>query len=302
MSRLAGKRIALVGAEGMLARMVLEHAPPGAELIGLDLPGFDITDRQQTLSTLASLAPQVIINCAAFTQVDRCESEPELAMAVNGDGPGHLALAARQVGALLVQVSTDYVFDGRSTTPYREADPPAPASVYGQSKLKGEQQVAASGLEDYFIIRTSWLFGPGGGNFVETVLRLAQERDVLRIVADQVGSPTYTADLAGAIYRLIDLALDDGPDSGPNRPFGVYHFANAGRCSWYEFARDILARYRHRGGRMKAVDVEPIRTEDYPLPAPRPAYSVFDTSKYEQVCDVTIPDWRDALDRYLAVR
>lgn len=302
MSGFAGKRIVLVGAEGMLARMVLELAPPGVEMIGLDLPGFDITDRQQVLSTMASLAPQLIINCAAFTQVDRCESEPELAVAVNGAGPGYLATAARQVGAMLVQVSTDYVFDGRGQTPYREEDAPAPKSVYGQSKLKGEQQIVASGLEEYFIVRTSWLFGPGGGNFVETVLRLAGEREVLTIVHDQIGSPTYTADLAGAIYRLIDLALTNGHRPEVAAPFGLYHFANAGQCSWYEFAREILTRYQALKGGMKAAKVEPIGTADYPLPAPRPAYSVFDTSKFKQTTGATIPAWQDALGRYLAVR
>ena len=195
--------LALIGSNGMLARKVRELAPPQYEVVGFDLPEFDLTDRAQVMAEMTRLQPAVIINCAAFTNVDGCESQEELATRVNGAGPGTLAEAAQAVGAILVHISTDYVFAGDKGSPYTESDPTGPLSAYGRSKLAGEAAIVASGLSRYFILRTSWLYGPGGKNFVETMLRLAAERDELRVVADQVGSPTYTGDLAAAIYNLL---------------------------------------------------------------------------------------------------
>lgn len=286
-------RIALVGSNGMLARKVRDLAPAGSELHGFDLPEFDLTDRVLVLSRMRQLRPQAIVNCAAFTNVDGCEIQEELATRINGAGPGYLAEAAQEVGATLVHISTDYVFAGDKTSPYTENDPTGPLSAYGRSKLAGEQAIAASGLQRYFIVRTSWLYGPGGKNFVETMLRLAAERDELRVVADQCGSPTYTGDLAVAIYRL--LALVDGP-------FGVFHFANLGACSWHGFAEAILEAARQQGAILKAQQVVPIATSDYPLPARRPAYSVFAREKYLQATGATIPHWRESLEVYLRER
>lgn len=288
---MSGQRLALIGAGGMLGRMVARSAPPEWEVLSLQRPEFDLTDRQQVDEVLDRLAPQVIINCAAFTQVDACETQEELATRINGDGPGYLAAAAKRLGAVLVHLSTDYVFDGSKTEPYQEDDPTNPLSAYGRSKRAGELAILGSGLEQYFIIRTSWLFGPGGNNFVETILRLAQEREQLRVVADQVGSPTYTGDLAAAIFRLL-----------ATRKYGIYHVSNQGECSWHEFAGEIVAQFTQLSGQLKIKNLVPIATLEYPLPAKRPGYSLLSQSKYQTAVGATLPPWRDALQRYLAVR
>ena len=288
------RRLALIGSQGMLASAVLGCAGEDWEVSALDLPGFDLTEPGLVRSVLEEFAPVVIVNCAAYTNVDGAETETALAMRVNGDGPGHLALVARRLGAVLVHISTDYVFDGTQQRPYREDDPVAPISAYGRSKLAGERAILASGLERYFIMRTSWLYGPNGRNFVETIVRLAKEREELRIVADQVGSPTYTADLAKAIFRLLAVAGDGR--------YGIYHYANAGQCSWYEFAVEIVDLLQRRGVPLKVRRVVPISTAEYPLPAPRPPYSVFSRDKLAAATGLTIPGWRESLAEYLALR
>jgi dTDP-4-dehydrorhamnose reductase len=282
--------------------MVCEKAPTGAVITGYDLPDFDITDRLMVLEVLGRLRPDIIINCAAFTDVDGCESNQELSMAVNGMGAGFLAEAALQVGAILVHLSTDYVFDGCSSKPYLEDDVPAPQSAYGRSKLAGETRILDSGLEKYFIIRTSWLYGPGGNNFVETVIRLAEEREELRIVADQFGSPTYTADLADGIMALLEVALDPQRTTLNRGLYGIYHFTNSGECSWYDFAVEIVSRVKSSGRQVKVERIKPIATADYPLPAKRPAYSVLSKEKYHAATGKDIPDWQSGLSRYLALR
>lgn len=299
-------RVALIGANGMLARKVAEQASAnGYAMTGFDLPDFDVTNRAQVLATVERFQPAVIINCAAYTNVDGAETEEELAIGVNGLGPGYLAEVAKTVGAVLVHISTDYVFDGRKVSPYLETDPVGPLSAYGRSKLAGEQAILRSGLERYFIIRTSWLYGPGGKNFVETIIRLAKEREELRIVADQVGSPTYTGDLATAIFQLLILSdhgsriTDHDLESTPQ---GIYHFANSGQCSWYEFASEIVAQLKGRGEKLTVKRIVPIRTEEYPLPAPRPAYSVFLKDKYRTATGAFVPDWQISLLKYLDER
>lgn len=301
--------LALIGANGMLARKVRELAPAGYEINSYDLPEFDLTDRVQVLAEMERLQPAVIVNCAAFTNVDGCETQEELATRVNGDGPGYLAAAAQAVGAVLVHISTDYVFAGDKGTPYLESDPTGPLSAYGRSKLAGEIAIAASGLERYFILRTSWLYGPGGKNFVETMLRLAAERDELRVVADQVGSPTYTGDLAEAIYRLLEIVTSDIVTSDassvtrhPSPPFGIYHLADLGECSWHGFAETIVTLAKEAGEPLKATRVTPIRTDEFPLPAHRPAYSVFSKEKYLAVTGAPLPHWQESLKKYLKER
>ncbi len=285
------KKIALLGAKGMLAQAVKERCPGSYIVHGFDLPEFDMTDRGHVLLALAALEPDVIINCAAFTQVDACEIQEELATAVNGTAVGFLAAAAKEIGATLVHISTDYVFDGKKQHPYLESDAVAPQSAYGRSKLAGEQTIVQAGLERYFIIRTSWLYGPGGNNFVETMLRLAQEREELRVVSDQMGSPTHTLDLADAIFRLLESAR-----------FGLYHFSNSGECSWHEFAASIVEQGSRNGLSLKVKTVTPIGTDDYPLPAKRPAYSVFSKEKYRAATGAKVPDWREGLKSYLEKR
>ncbi len=285
--------LALIGAKGMLAQMVRQLAPVRYAVHGFDLPDFDLTDPALVRAALVPLQPRVIVNCAAFTQVDDCETHRDLAFRVNGEGPGVLAAVARELDATLVQISTDYVFPGDARRPYREADPTGPASVYGRSKLAGETAVAASGLERYFTVRTSWLYGPGGKNFVETMVRLARERQELRVVADQFGSPTYTGDLARAIFNLLELE-----SSGRAGNYGLYHFSDEGVCSWHGFAEAILAEAGKAGEKIVAQRVVPIATSDYPLPAPRPAWSVLAKDKYRRLTGAEVPTWQASLAHY----
>jgi dTDP-4-dehydrorhamnose reductase len=289
---------------------------PPAEL---DLPGFDVTDREAVRRALGELGPELVVNCAAYTDVDGCETRAELATRVNGEGPGYLAEAARELGATLVHLSTDYVFDGAKREPYTEEDPPNPLCAYGRSKLLGERRVLESGLEKCYVVRTSWLYGPGGKNFVETIARLAGERDELRVVADQVGSPTYTEDLAPAIFRLLGWGVVNAPRSAvpvepapadptpppvtrrPSPPYGIYHASGEGSCTWHAFAEEIVARLREQGP-VRARAVQPIRTEDYPVAARRPPYSVLSTEKLRRATGASLPPWPDALRRYFAAR
>lgn len=301
MTKVLKKKLLLVGGNGMLASRIVSLAPPEYTLTAVDLPEFDVTDRERVLALVAELRPEVIINCAAYTNVDGCETEQALANRVNGDAVGYLAEAAKKVDAVLVHVSTDYVFDGEKNTPYLEDDALNPQSAYGRSKLLGEQKLLASGLKKFFIVRTSWLYGPGGKNFVETILRLSRERTELGVVADQFGTPTYTVDLAGAIFNL--LALNIACQKAPSSNFyGIYHFSNRGSCSWYEFASEVVDLARQRGEAVKVESLRPIKTEEYPLPAKRPAFSVFSKEKYASATGAVVPGWKESLAKYFAER
>ncbi len=275
-------RIAVTGAGGMLGRDVVE----AAESRGLDVAScargeLDVTDRAAVERVMADFRPDAVINCAAYTDVDGAETHPEAALAVNGEGAGNVARAAASVGATVVLPSTDYVFAGDKTTPYLESDPTGPRSAYGRSKLAGERATEATG-ERHCIVRTAWLFGLGGRNFVDTMLRLGSERESLKVVSDQVGCPTATHQLAAA---LLDLAAAD--------VLGTCHVAGAGRCSWAEFATEI---FRRAG---LETSVEPCSTEEFPRPAPRPAWSVLASER----TDVPVlPDWRTGLGEYLERR
>lgn len=291
-------RMVLFGAKGMLARKVIELAPGGLEVHGYDLPELDITRCDQVRRCVQQWQPDIILNCAAYTAVDRCEAEEEAALAVNGEAVACLAKVAGELDALLVHLSTDYVFDGRGCVPYRESDPVAPQSAYGRSKLAGEEAILASGLKRHLIVRTSWLYGPGGKNFVDTILELAAVRDELRVVDDQVGCPTYTGDLAEALYRLIAAVLL-GERSGRSDGFGRVHFSNAGSCTWHALACAAVAAARELGWKLVVDRIEPIPTEAYPLPAPRPAYSVMSKDRYALLTGCTVPTWQDGLLRFL---
>lgn len=290
----SSRQLLIVGSKGMLAKKVAEQAINDWSITGVDLPDFDMTNSEQVKSMVKELNPDLIINCAAFTNVDDCETQEDLACQVNGTAVGFLAEASLAVDACLVHVSTDYVFPGSGNKPLSEEDHVAPQSAYGRSKLLGEEALVASGLKKYFILRTSWLYGPGGNNFVETILRLAKERDQLGIVADQIGSPTYTGDLAAAIFNLISHASPSN--------YGIYHFANDGACSWYDFAVAIVDQGRNQGEAIKVTQITPINTEDYPLPAKRPAYSVFTKEKYLRTTGMTIPSWQESLRQYFRER
>src|SRR5579875_165853 len=275
-------RIVITGAEGMLGRDVARAATAaGHEPVALGRSELDITDAAAVRARIAAAHPQLVVNCAAFTDVDGAEQAEGQARAVNAAGAGNVAAAAAACGAWVVHVSSDYVFDGRARRPYLESDRPAPINAYGRTKLAGERAVAAAAPAVHTIVRSSWLFGVGGRCFPETILRLAREREQLRVVDDQVGCPTATADLAEA---LLGLGLE-------RRLVGSVHLAAAGSCSWFEFAREIIAR---AGLRCAA---EPCASGELPRPARRPAFTVL---RSERPQPPRLPHWRAGLDRYLA--
>ena len=250
---------------------------------GVDIDDIDITSPESVLKVIGDLKPEVVINCAAYTDVDGCESNTDTAMSVNGEGLAYLAMACRDNGALLVQISTDYIFDGGKGTPYVEDDAPCPLSVYGESKLAGEMNAAFA--PEYLIVRTQWLYGLHGKNFVETMLRLGAEKNEVTVVDDQIGSPTWTVDLARAIVALID---------GGCR--GIYHAANSEFCSWNEFAKAI---FEEAGLNVK---VSPMTTAELNRPARRPLYSTLECSKLTGDTGLQPQSWRSALREYLALR
>lgn len=278
------QRFLVLGARGMLGKdLVAECEARGLSVIGLDLPEIDVTNRGNCEDTILTLRPSVVINCAAYTNVNRAETERHLAFAVNGVGAGHVARACRAVEAYCVYLSTDYVFDGTKPDPYFEDDPPCAINTYGASKLAGEHRTMAE-AHRWCVVRTSWLYGTGGPNFVRAILAQAQRHGELRVVSDQVGAPTYTRDLA---HALVDMAL--------RRMTGIYHLTNDGFCSWYEFACAIVELAGLHG-----VQVHPISSEDYPTPARRPANSRLYDNRARAAGLSPRPHWRDALARYLA--
>jgi dTDP-4-dehydrorhamnose reductase len=254
----------------------------GHEVRGCDHGELDVTDEGAVAALLSSAEPMVVVNCAAWTDVDGAESAEESALAVNGPGAGNVARAANAVGAWTIHISSDYVFDGTKATGYVESDPVAPLSGYGRSKLAGEREVAAAAPERHTIVRSSWLFGTGGPCFPATIARLAGERDELTVVDDQIGCPTFTAHLAAA---LVEMAA-----AGPVP--GILHVAGGGQCSWYEFAREIVA------AAGASCTVKPGRTADLARPAPRPACSVLRSERGAP----QLPDWRDGLAEYISAR
>ncbi|MBM4118553.1 dTDP-4-dehydrorhamnose reductase [bacterium] len=273
--------VLVTGAEGMLGRRLVEEAARrGHRVIGLDRPGFELGRPEEAAAQIAAARPALVIHGAALTDVDGCEAQAALALAINGEASGAVAEAARRAGARCYYVSTDYVFDGLKTTPYLEDDRPHPASAYGRSKLLGETRVLAAGGS---VIRLSWSFGPDGRNFVATIVGLLQQGRALTVVADQVGSPTYTRDAAAAI---LDLAAAGGE--------GVFHCCNAGETSWYGFARAIAA-----GIGRDPAQVSPCTTAEYPRPAPRPANSRLGGERLAALRGRSLPAWEDALARYL---
>lgn len=273
-------RVCVIGAKGMLGRELIracEMSGGRLEYNALDVEEIDIANAESTAAVFERLRPRLVINAAAYTNVDGCETERELAMAVNARGPENLARCCRTRGARLVHVSSDYVFDGTKRAPYLPDDPVNPQSVYGQSKAEGDRGVR-NRLEDHVIVRSSWLYAAHGTNFVRTMLRLAGERSELRVVNDQIGCPTYARDLAGALLLL-----------GLGTWRGTFHFCNAGACSWHEFASEIL---RLAGSE---VPVLPMTTGELNRPAPRPAYSVLGTDRFAEHTGVRPRAWRDAL-------
>ncbi|HET6675187.1 MAG TPA: dTDP-4-dehydrorhamnose reductase [Nitrospiraceae bacterium] len=271
-------RVVITGAGGQLGRE-LQRVLAARNLVPLDLPAFDLA-QPSCGRVIVEAAPDVVIHAGAYTDVDGAEREPARAMTINAEGTARVAQAADQVGARLLYISTDYVFDGRKQSPYEETDSPSPVNHYGRSKLAGEQRVLA-GCKNALIIRTAWLYGSGGKNFVKTILALADERPVLRIVSDQRGSPTRAEDLAGATAILVDSEVQ-----------GILHVTNEGACSWYEFACEIVS----LSGKRAAV--EPITTEQAGRLAARPAYSVLSGERRREA-GISMPHWKEALKGYI---
>ncbi|MBV1694528.1 MAG: dTDP-4-dehydrorhamnose reductase [Hyphomicrobiales bacterium] len=287
-------RILVTGRSGQLATALSEVARSGIEIVALGRPEFDIADEASVQRAIARAAPYVVINTAAYTAVDRAESERDAAFAVNAAGAGHVAAAAAAIGAPVIHVSTDYVYDGAKPAPYVESDATAPLGVYGASKLAGEQAVAAANPR-HVIVRTSWVVSPFAANFVKTMLRLAGERPMLRVVDDQHGAPTYAPDLAAALVSIAQ-AIAGRPEADP--AWGIYHAANGGETTWCGIARHVMSAARSHG--LPAADVTAITTADYPTPARRPANSRLDCSRLGASFGIHLRPWRPAVDDCIA--
>jgi dTDP-4-dehydrorhamnose reductase len=285
------KRVLVIGARGMLGRDLLEvfrssretDPSKGFEVVEWDLEEIDIREEGSTLSKIGNLRPDIVINLAAYTDVDGCEKNREEAFQVNAEGTRHVVMAAKACGARVVYLSTDYIFDGKKKDPYLETDPPHPLNVYGQTKLKGEEYVQ-KGIDDHLIIRTQWLYGRHGKNFIVSVLRQAREKRVLTIVDDQTGSPTYTVDLSKAMVTLLR-----------HNSRGIFHVANRDACTWYRLGQAIL-----EFAQIEGVPITPISSEALGRPAARPSYSVLNTQKLKQETGMTLRPWSDALRDYLS--
>ncbi|ROR28428.1 dTDP-4-dehydrorhamnose reductase [Mobilisporobacter senegalensis] len=285
------KKILITGANGQLGRelnrLFADHKQDiellNTEVVSIEeknIVAMDITDFHQTRDVIINFMPDIIINCAAHTAVDVCESDKENAYRINAVGPKNLSLAAKEISAVLVQVSTDYVFDGNSTKPYTEESGTNPQSVYGETKLEGEKFVGEI-CEKYFIIRTAWLYGEGK-NFVKTMLRLSESQEEVRVVSDQFGTPTSAKELSKMIIYLMNT-----------NAYGIYHGTCEGSTSWADFAKEIYEQAK------KTTRVIPITTKEYPTPAKRPAYSVLENKRLKELGGFTMKDWKDALTEYM---
>jgi dTDP-4-dehydrorhamnose reductase len=288
-------KILVTGAEGQLGKELggllsdpaMLHSLKDADVVYTDAAELDITDMESIKGFRPGFVPEIIINCAAFTAVDAAEEQQELCFAVNATGPANLARHASDVGALLVHISTDYVFDGKNCVPYTEEDTRVPLGVYGVSKARGEELIEESGA-DFVIIRTSWLYSGEEKNFFKTILDLASRRDSLSVVFDQTGTPTLAKELAGAIVTVCERYSGDRV----NFPYGIYHYSNEGVCSWYDFACEIVALSGN------SCVVSPVTSSEYPAKSPRPSFSVLDKSKIKRNFGIRIPHWRRALEDF----
>jgi dTDP-4-dehydrorhamnose reductase len=279
--------ILVTGAQGQMGFELARLLVPLGEVVATDRSQLDLADPDAIVAAMRGARPAVVVNAGAYTAVDRAETEGALALAVNGRAPGILAEEAKRLGALLVHYSTDYVFDGTRTTPYPEDAPTAPQNAYGASKLAGERAIAATGARA-LVLRTSWVYGMRGKNFLLTIRRLAAERDELSIVADQIGVPNWCRTLAEATVRILGAGLSSAAERA-----GLYHLSSTGQASWHEFACAIV-------GEAPRPTIKAIKTVDYPTPARRPAYGVLATARFEAAFGFALPHWRDALARCVA--
>lgn len=278
--------ILVIGCNGQLGTDMLQLAARQKFICtGLDYPQIDITNRDSVAAVVATVKPDIVINCAAFTAVDDCETKAKEAFNVNAEGPAILAAATHDCGALLVHISTDYVFDGTKKTPYIETDTPSPQTIYGKSKLEGEIKIAQN-TDRFQIYRIAWLYGVFGNNFVKTIRNVGAKKlasgEALKVVNDQFGTPTYTLDVCRQIFSTMQKDL-----------FGIFHCTSEGFCSWYDFAREILDSSGIK------VDLKPCTTEEYPRPAPRPMFSVLENARLKFAGENLMPDWKDAFHAFL---
>ncbi len=277
------KTIWVTGSKGQLGKEIQlqQKKLRDARFLFTDIEELDLTDKDAVMKFAAKEKPAIIINCAAYTAVDKAEEEPEKATLLNKEVPDLLTDTAKEVHAILIQISTDYIFDGTACAPYVESDPPNPQSTYAESKHAGEEAVLKS--PENLVIRTSWLYSAHGNNFLKTMLRLGKERNELGVVFDQVGSPTSAADLAGALLDISTQILDGKPGIG-----GIYHYSNEGVCSWYDFALLIM--------KTAKIDcqVKPITSDQFPTPAKRPQYSVLNKNKLKNTFSIKVPHWQES--------
>lgn len=297
--------ILLIGADGQLGQELTRTLAPLGEIIGIGRQTLDLTQPDRIRQIISEIKPDLIVNAAAYTAVDKAQTEPELATSINAVAPTIMAEEQARSGGVLIHVSTDYVFDGRKNTPYTEEDTPNPLSVYGQSKLAGEEgiQKISQGMQSahqelrYIILRTAWVYGTyGKSNFVKTMLRLGAERDEIRVVADQIGTPTWACDIASSIAILGQKAHEQASSSSVT---GIYNFTSSGVASWYDFAIAIFEEAKQLGFELKVQRVVPITTSEYPTPATRPAYSVLAGQKITAVLGSHPPHWRQGLRQML---
>ncbi|MCX5800354.1 MAG: dTDP-4-dehydrorhamnose reductase [Candidatus Eisenbacteria bacterium] len=275
-------KILVTGARGMLGTDLCEILSAEHEVTGVDIEDVDISLASETGTLVKKISPQVVIHCAAYTDVDGSESKQEEVFRVNAEGTRNVAAACRETGSALVYLSTDYVFDGESPKPYRETDAPRPLNVYGSSKLEGERFVQRL-VSQHVIVRTSWLFGLHGRNFVDTIIRLGQDEKTIEVVNDQVGCPTFTRDLCLALSAIVGSS-----------DYGIYHVCNAGSCSWYDFAKRILELWGRSGARVVPSDSARVKRA-----ATRPSFSVLDTSLFQKTFGFSLRDWKNALAEYV---
>ena len=282
-------KVLITGKNGQLGRDICRLVPVGAELFAYGHAELDIASEPDVKRIVSAVKPDIIINAAAYTAVDKAESDQDNAFAINASGAGYLAAAAQENAALLIHVSTDFVFDGTKSTPYQPDDLVAPLSVYGKSKEQGEALIRKHHADNSIVIRTSWVYSTTGNNFVKTMIRLMGEHSELRVVADQIGSPTWSRNLARAIWHLVDADVQAG----------TLHWADAGVASWYDFAVAIYEEASSIGLLDKPVIIYPITTSQYPTPARRPHYSVMDTTSLRALPGIQSEHWRAALKKML---
>jgi dTDP-4-dehydrorhamnose reductase len=283
--------VLVTGANGQLGQSIqfIANKYPKIQFVYTDFQEMDITNFESCHTIFAKYKPQFCINTAAYTAVDKAESESEKAHLINAVGPENLAKVCKEFDTILVHISTDFIFDGNSIQPYLEKDIPNPKSVYGQTKLDGELAIQKN-LEKYFIVRTSWVYSQFGANFMKTMLRVASERDSLSVVNDQIGTPTNAVDLAEVLLKIVESCHAELVSASN---FGIYNFSNEGQCSWYDFANEI---FQQKG---ISIDLQPIPTSAYPTPAKRPLFSVLDKSKIKTTFPIAIADWKTSLKNCL---